>query len=100
MEFTIENVETTPQNSREANQQVVPPSPSGGDVSTSLVDLGSSTVHDGPRDNSLFDHSSNLGISLPSGDTRQAFNQGFMEPQFPEEDRMVRPSENTRTVEA
>ena len=53
---------------------MVPPSPSGGDVSTSLVDLGSSTVNDGPRDNSLFDHSLNLGISLPGGDTRQAFN--------------------------
>ena len=100
MEFTIEDAETTPQNAREADQPVVAPSHSGGDVSTSLIDLGTSTVNDGPRDNSLFDHSLNLGVSLPTGDTRQAFNEGFMEPQFPEEDRMVRPSENTRTVEA
>ena len=93
----MENAEITPPNAREQPSQVGV-GPSGGDISTSLVDLGASTMNDAPRDNSLFDNS--LNHSLPTNDTRQAFNQGFMEPQFPEEDRMVRPSENTRTVEA
>ena len=92
----MENVETTPQNSREHNPAIE--EPSGADISASLVDLGASTPNEGPRDNSLFDNSL---PSLPGGDTRQAFNQAFMEePAFPEEDRLVRPSENTRTVEA
>ena len=97
MEFTVENAEITPQNAREEPSQAGA-EPAGGDISTSLVHLGASTMNDAPRDNSLFDNS--LSHTLPTNDTRQAFNQGFMEPQFPEEDRMVRPSENTRTVEA